>query len=135
MTKYSETYSPPAPTANIKLRNPETLESVADVPMLLDSGSDITLLPRRFCDVIGIEASTKEFLELESFDKTTSIAYYIRLDLIFLNKLFRGNFLVYDQSEGIIGRDILNQFSILFNGPDLEWDEIRSSPSKQDIIT
>lgn len=128
MRKYSETYSPPAPTAIIKLRNPETLESVADVPMLLDSGSDLTLLPRRFCNVIGVEASSKECLELESFDKTTSIAYYIRLDLIFLNKLFRGNFLVYDQSEGIIGRDILNEFSILFDGPNLEWDEVQAPP-------
>ena len=121
MTKYNETYSPPAPIACIKLRNPETFESIANVPMLLDTGSDITLLPKEFCTQIGIVASDSQFLELEGFDGTTSIAFYVRLELIFLNKLFRGNFLIYDQQEGIIGRDILNKFSILFDGQNVEW--------------
>jgi len=121
MTKYSEAYSPPAPTANIKLRNPDTLETVSRVPMLLDTGSDITLLPLSYCRLIGIEPSTTDFLRLVGFDRTISVAYYIRLELIFLNKLFRGNFLVYDEAEGIIGRDILNKFSILFDGPELAW--------------
>ena len=39
----------------------------------------------------------------------------------FLNKLFRGKFLVYDHDEGIIGRDVLNEFSINFDGVNLEW--------------
>lgn len=121
--KYSETFTPPAPLALIILRNPETLESVTDVPMLLDTGSDITLLPKSFCDKIGVDASSSEFLELEGFNQSTSIAFYIRLEFIFLNKLFRGNFLVFDQDEGIIGRDILNKFSILFDGTRLEWNE------------
>lgn len=121
--KYSETYIPPAPLALITLPNPETLESVTDVPMLLDTGSDITLLPKSFCDRIGVEASTSEFLELEGFNQTTSIAFYIRLEFIFLKKLFRGNFLVFDQDEGVIGRDILNKFSILFDGVSLEWNQ------------
>ncbi|HEY0459251.1 MAG TPA: aspartyl protease family protein [Pyrinomonadaceae bacterium] len=121
--KYSETYSPPAPVATVKLRNPKTLESIADVPMLLDTGSDITLLSRNYCDEIGVEVSDTESLELEGFNQTTSVAYYVRLDFIFLNKIFRGKFLVYDQEEGIIGRDILNEFSILFGGKNLEWTQ------------
>lgn len=90
--KYSETYIPPAPLALITLRNPETLESVTDVPMLLDTGSDITLLPKSFCDRIGVEASTSEFLELEGFNQTTSIAFYIRLEFIFLKNSFAETF-------------------------------------------
>ena len=119
--KYSETYSPPAPVAKVKLRNPDTLESVADVLMLLDTGSDITLLSRNYCEAIGVEVSETESLELEGFNQTTSVAYYVRLKFIFFNKLFRGKFLVYDQKEGIIGRDILNEFSINFDGVNLEW--------------
>jgi len=120
--KYSDTYSPPAPVANVKLRNPETLESITNVPMLLDTGSDITLLPKSFCKEIGVEISETEFLELEGFNQGRSIAFYVRLEFIFLNKMFRGNFLVYEQDEGIVGRDILNEFSILFNGKNLEWN-------------
>ncbi len=121
--KYSESYYPPAPIAQVKLRNSETLETVAGVPMLLDTGADITLLPKSFCDKIGVEISETEFLELEGFNQTTTNAFYVRLDFIFLNKVFRGKFLVYQQDEGIIGRDILNKFSILFDGKNLEWKE------------
>jgi hypothetical protein len=119
--KYSETYYPPAPIAKIKLRNPETLEIIADVPMLLDTGADITLLPKSFCDEIGVKISETESLELEGFNQTTTVAFYVSLDFIFLNKIFRGRFLVYNQDEGIIGRDVLNKFAILFDGKNLEW--------------
>jgi len=119
--KYSETYHPPAPVARIKLRNPETLETIADVPMLMDTGSDITLLPQSLCDEIGVEVSETESLNLEGFNQAVTEAFYVRLDFIFLNKIFRGKFLVYNQNEGIIGRDILNEFSILFDGVNLEW--------------
>ena len=119
--KYSEIYSPPAPIAWVKLRNSDTLEIIDNVPMLLDTGSDITLLPKTYCDRIGVKVSETESLELEGFNQTITVAYYVHLDFIFLNKLFRGKFLVYDCNEGIIGRDILNKFSILFDGINSEW--------------
>ena len=119
--KYNETYEPPAPIARVKLRNSETLKTIADVPMLMDTGSDITLLPQSLCDEIGVEVSETESLNLEGFNQAVTEAFYVRLDFIFLNKIFRGKFLVYNQNEGIIGRDILNEFSILFDGVNLEW--------------
>lgn len=121
--KYNEKYYPPAPIVNVKLRNSKTLETIAGVPMLLDTGADITLLPKSFCDEIGVKISETESLELEGFNQTISITFYVRLDFIFLNKIFRGKFLVYNQDEGIIGRDVLNKFSILFDGKKLEWKE------------
>lgn len=119
--KYSESYSPPAPVAIVKLRNFDTLELITNVPTLIDTGSDITLLSKKYCDEIGVIVSETESLELEGFNQTKSIAYYVRLDFIFLNKIFRGKFLVYDHDEAIIGRDILNKYSILFDGKNLEW--------------
>ena len=119
--KYSKSYDPPAPVAQIKLRNSVTLETISNVPMLLDTGSDITLLPKSFCEKIGVTISTTRFLELVAFDQSISIAFYTSLDFIFLNKLFRGDFLVYEHQEGIIGRDILNEFSLLFDGKNQNW--------------
>lgn len=119
--KYSNSYNPPAPVAQIKLRNTMSQKSVRNVPMILDTGSDITLLPKSFCEKIGVTISTTKFLELTGFDQSTSFAFYTSLDLFFLNKLFCGEILVYEQAEGIIGRDILNEFSILFDGINLNW--------------
>ena len=39
-------FSPPAPVANIELRDAVSGRVSANVPMLLDTGADITLLPR-----------------------------------------------------------------------------------------
>ena len=125
--KYSSDYVPPAPTAQITLRNTETLETIRSVPMLLDTGSDITLIPKVFCDLIGVRISSNESLELTGFDGSVSASYYVHLDFVFLNKLFRGKFLVFDDDEGIIGRDVLNKFKILLDGPNFEWDAIKES--------
>lgn len=65
-------------------------------------------------------------LDLQGFDGSVSRGFFVYLDLIFLNKLHRGDFLVYDHDEGIIGRDILNEFKIMFDGPNSEWDTIKS---------
>jgi hypothetical protein len=61
--KYSESYNPPAPIAQVKLRNPDTSETVVNVPMLLDTGSDITLLSKNYCNKIGVKVSETESLE------------------------------------------------------------------------
>ena len=39
-------FDPPAPIARVTLRNPHDGATIADVPLLLDTGADITLLPR-----------------------------------------------------------------------------------------
>jgi len=39
-------FTPAAPVALVVIRNPNNSDSVSDVPMLLDSGADVTLLPR-----------------------------------------------------------------------------------------
>lgn len=120
--KYNDKYVPPAPVAQIKLRNPQTLRVVANVPMLLDTGSDITLLPKKFCEQIGVEVSETDFLELVGFNEAISAAFYARVEFSFSRRLFRGKYLVYDQDEGIIGRDVLNEFRIVFDGVNLKWN-------------
>ncbi len=47
MNKYDSTsFAPPAPVAYITLRNEETGDLWSDVPMQIDSGADITLVPQ-----------------------------------------------------------------------------------------
>jgi hypothetical protein len=46
MPKYNtEHFDPPAPVAYVTLRNPATGALLSDVPMLIDTGADTTLLP------------------------------------------------------------------------------------------
>jgi len=121
----SALFSPPAPVARVTLRNSQTGAIVNDVPMLLDSGADATLLPRSFVDQIGVAVDPNEGYELMGFDGGVSVVRVVQLDLIFLRRAFKGRFLLINQEWGLMGRDILNHVSLLFDGPHLSWDEQR----------
>lgn len=54
-----------------------------------------------------------------AFNPPAPLARVVRLDLIFLRRAFKGRFLLINQEWGLIGRDILNHVSLLFDGPHL----------------
>src|SRR5258707_370681 len=95
-------FVPPAPVALVTLRNAFTNTSVSDVPMLVDSGADVTLLPDSAVDRLGLSMDPKDVYDLMSFDGRTSSAQALHADLIFLSRAFRGRFLVTDQGYGIL---------------------------------
>jgi predicted aspartyl protease len=121
MPAYNESlFSPPAPVASAALRNTET-GTTRGVLLLIDSGADVTLLPRPAVEALGIQSSGT--YELMGFDGSTSFADAVRADLLFLNKTFKGQFLLVNQEVGILGRDVLNRVALLLDGPHLTWEE------------
>lgn len=116
-------FSPPAPLARVALRNPGSGIMVPDIPMLLDTGADVTLVPKSAVYELGLTPGSEASYELIAFDGSRSVAQAIRLDLIFLKKTFKGQFLMVDQEWGLVGRDVLNHVSLLFDGPRLQWGE------------
>lgn len=119
---YDESFDPPAPIAKIALRNVETGERVKEVSVLLDTGADISLLPLSAIKKLQITASD-ESVSLIGFDDNKSVAKLYRLQVIFLGKRFTGDYCAIDDEIGILGRDVLNEFSIIFDGKKLEWKE------------
>ena len=115
-------FAPPAPAARVSLRNPDNGESVEDVPLLIDSGADATLLPKSAVATLGI-VGTGERYQLVAFDGTITESEAIRADLVFLNRRFRGRFLLIDAEAGVVGRDVLNHVRLLLDGPALSWEE------------
>lgn len=116
-------FNPPAPLARVALRIPSTSTSVTDVPMLIDSGADVTLVPRPSVTLLGAIIDPNATYEVMSFDGHKSTAQVITLDLVFLRRVFKGRFLLTTQECGILGRDVLNHIVLLLNGPRLDWDE------------
>ena len=51
----SENFDPPAPVAYVTLLHPVTGASVSNIPVLLDTGADVSLLPREFVEQLGVE--------------------------------------------------------------------------------
>ncbi len=126
MPAYEEVqYSPPAPVAYVTLRNSLNGSAWENVPMLIDTGADVTLIPRNAIDQLGLETLASTQYQLEGFDGSTSLASVVQLEFIFLSLTFRGQFLFIDQEWGIIGRNILNAVAITLDGPALSWDEAK----------
>lgn len=124
MTKYDESLEIPAPIAEIIVRNMTTGERVRQVRMLLDTGSDISLLPNSVVKSLEIESLTNESFSLIGFDGNQIFAEVFYLQIVFLGKRFTGKYCVVDDRIRILGRDVLNQVSILFDGLNLNWQEI-----------
>lgn len=119
----STNFDPPAPVDEVTIRSPSADASVANVRMLIDTGADVTLLPRRPMASLLSTANHREQYELEGFDGTRSIASAVRLELRFLGRVFRGQFLLIDKDVGILGRNVLNAIPLFFDGPRQHWEE------------
>ena len=116
-------FDPPAPVAGVTLRNPQSGATVPDVSLLMDTGADITLLPREAVERLGVPLLSDPQYELMGFDGSRSVAPAVILDLVFLQRAFRGRYLLIEEARGILGRDILNHVSLLLEGPRLQWSE------------
>ena len=95
-------FDPPAPVARVLVRNPVTGEAKSGVPMLLDTGADVTVADVR-C-------------------QGTSSAIAAHAEMVFPDRRFRGQFLLIDQDLGIIGGNILNSVSLLSTARTSSWD-------------
>jgi len=116
-------FDPPAPVAQVVLRNPDSGATVSDVRLLLDTGADITLLPRAAVERLGVPTLPNQHYELMGFDGSKSFASVVIVDMMFLKRAFRGRYLLIEEERGILGRDILNHVTLLLDGPQQQWSE------------
>jgi hypothetical protein len=79
----------PAPVVHATLRDPATGGVLSDVPLLLHTGADVTLLPQNAIDALGVTPQAETGYELSGFDGATTVSRIVRLELIFLGKTFR----------------------------------------------
>ena len=122
MNKYDKSFDPPAPVAVIALRNTATGERTESVDVQLDTGADVSLLPLRAIKQLNIEPSG-EPVRLVGFNDSESVSDAYNLQIIFLGKRLTGDYCAIDAEIGVLGRDVLNEFSIIFDGKNLEWIE------------
>jgi hypothetical protein len=119
----SQSFCPPAPVAKVTLRSPDSRKNLDDIVMLIDSGADVNLIPESSVQLLGLEASDRKDYELTGFDGNKSFAKSVQCELVFLERIFRGAYLIIEDTTGILGRDVLNHLSLVIDGPHLNWRE------------
>ena len=121
----SNLFDPPAPVARVTLRHPATGASLSEIPMLMDTGADVTLVPRQYAEQLGVRPVQSKTYSLEGFDGGAIDAEVVELELVFQHRKYKGQFQLLDQPLGILGRNILNTLVLLFDGPNATWEEQR----------
>jgi hypothetical protein len=124
-------FRPPAPVALVSCRLPTSQKVIDQIPVLLDSGADVSLLPSKSLASALSSFDTFPRYELAGFDGTKSFAPAVELQLMFLDKKFSGQFLLIDEDIGILGRNVLNAVRILLDGPALSWGEWRPESTQR----
>ena len=111
-------FQPPAPVIRARVVGPAGAR--ADVPLLLDSGADVSVIPRAVASAVGghIGRSTAAIQFLVGPDIVLEQA---DLAVEFMRYRFQGSFLIVDSSLGVVGRNILNALALTLDGPRLEW--------------
>src|SRR5580692_3891659 len=99
-------FDPPAPLALVTVKSEQLGIEIHDVPMLIDTGADVSLLPRSHTARLVLPDAME--YELQAFDGTKSTAPAITAELLMLGKSFRGQFLLVDSWHGVLGRNVLN---------------------------
>jgi len=57
-------FDPPAPVAYVTLRNSATYEEWQDVPMLLDSGADVSLVPQMVVNRLNLTVVSNQHYDM-----------------------------------------------------------------------
>jgi hypothetical protein len=116
-----ERYSPAAPIATVIVRSLDSGAVVEGVKMLLDSGADISCLPKAVVDVLGLTVGDRSY-EVMAYDHSVREWATVHAEVQFLRGHFKGLFVVLEQDTGVLGRNILNHLVVTLDGPRLEWD-------------
>jgi hypothetical protein len=117
----SSRYRPPAPVAYVALRDFMSGAVLADVPLLIDSGADATLLPAHAIARLATQPLAGVQMQLEGFDGSRRMAPVVALDMLFSDRAFRGEYVVIETEHGVLGRDILAHVRLTLDGPQREW--------------
>lgn len=123
-------FRPPAPTYKLVLKgeSPDGSAATVTVNMLIDTGSDLTCIPKRVMDQLfrklGVTELPHGFTVVQGFEGagTRSAKQY---ELTVQPGDVGGGrdwlFTVTTASIGFLGRDILNAHILELNGPNLRW--------------
>jgi predicted aspartyl protease len=113
-------FNPPAVVALVSISIPGG-SKIDNVRMLLDTGSDITVLPKTAVSSIGAIPVPNPDFTLTAYDGTQSAVACVRSVIRFSTLRAESDFAVIDGEIGIIGRDLLKFGRLELDGPGQSW--------------
>ena len=111
-------FDPPAPMIDVEISAPGSRGDQTVIRMLLDSGADMTCLPRSLVE--SLKSHRSGSIEVLGYTRRPRIRRTIYIDFRLAGKGIRDVEVLPVESEyGLLGRDIMNNFDIRLDGPRL----------------
>lgn len=113
---------PPAPALEIRLINPATKTYSIYYPAILDTGSDITLIPSKMLAALRLSSLRSESVSGLWGGHSTAKVYLVDIEVA--GRLLGGVEVLSNpkEKEILIGRDVSNHLRLLLDGPDLSTE-------------
>ena len=121
MNSYSGHFDPPAPLLEVALVNPTNRRRRRAISALLDTGSDITAIPNSLIAPLQLYPIGQIRLESVEGTTTTVLTYAVQL-VIGGIAIPRHEVILTGLEFVVVGRDVLNRFYLLLNGPEQTFD-------------
>lgn len=110
--EYDTSFQPPAPVAPVRIANPAGGDSVL-LPMLVDTGSDCTLVPASVVRQLGLPPADFVAVLGVTGGKRRAVMHAAALEFGDLSIVAR---VVSFSHEALLGRDVLNQLLVTLDG-------------------
>ena len=115
--QYVDEISPPAPFVYLTVRNPEHDLASPEMPALLDSGADRTVIPGKLVTALRLSALRTMLVGGLGNDPHQLFMYSVVIQMRTLQSMEVEVIAHDDESFVLLGRDVLNQLRIVLDGP------------------
>ena len=119
--QYNNTnFNPPAPIIKTQISHPSGKYEEINFEMQIDSGADMTCIPESIVELIpNLRSGSINVLDYNG-KLTTRITKYIII--VIGNQRLLTNAILVENEIGLLGRDILNKYRTILDGPNLKFN-------------
>jgi predicted aspartyl protease len=116
MIPYNKDIDPPAPFVTIQVSPVNQGENILAVDCLMDTGADLSVMPQRLVSALNL--APEDSIIVEGFDGERQELPLFAVNIVIENSILTGlEVTAYPMNHAILGRDILNHFRLLLDGP------------------
>ena len=116
---YSDDCIVPCPIVPIKVSNLFEPDNYLEKTALLDTGSDISCIPKKIAQELNLTSTTTDYLEGVSGSVEETPIYTLNIEFNDKSFIEYELFEFAEEDYLLIGRDIMNDFHICFDGINL----------------
>ena len=117
--RYNRQLNPPAPFIHVHLGRPDGSLESRDIPAQLDTGADFTVLPTRLVEQLGLTPVGEVVLAGFGATSVVSITFLVSIRTRQSEPFLLEAPTSSDEANVLLGRDFLNHFRLVLDGPNL----------------